>query len=206
MTGVPPPIRGEAASEVATLFSARGHWTEAEYLALDTSRLVEFVDGLVEIHPTPTLAHQLIVGFLLRWLDDFVTLNKLGLVLVAPFPVKIVAGKYREPDLLFLKLGRLAAGNPHSVVGADVALEVIGEGVENRKRDLEIKRTDYAVARIPEYWLVDPELQTITVLTLDGAMYREHGVFRIGHVATSVLLPRLTLSVADTFAAGQQGA
>jgi Uma2 family endonuclease len=204
-TAVPASQRGEPTWEVAMLFPAQGHWTEEEYLALDTNRLVEFVDGLIELQPRPALTHQLILGFLLRWFDDFVTLNKLGLVLLSPFPVKIAPGKYRQPDLLFLKPGRLKGANPRSVLGADLALEIVSAGAENRKRDLETKPDEYTAAGISEYWLVDPEQQTITVLTLDGTAYREHGVFRIGDLATSVLLAGLTLSVADTFAAGKQG-
>jgi Uma2 family endonuclease len=173
---------------------------------LDTNHIVELVNGHLEVHPMASLAHQMILKFLFRWFDDFVTAHKLGLVLFAPFPVRIVPGTLREPDVVFLKPGRLEKGNPRAVSGADLALEVISEGAANRKRDLRTKRREYALARIPEYWLVDPELQTITVLKLAGKRYREHGVFGIGDVATSVLLPGLTLSVADAFAAGQQGA
>ncbi len=196
---IPPSQRGEPAWELAMLFPPQGYWSEEEYLALDTNHRVELVNGCIEVHPMASLAHQLILGFLYRWLDDFVLLHKLGIVLIAPFPVKIVPGTYREPDLVFLKPGRLAGGNPRSVVGADLVLEVVSEGAENRKRDLATKPAEYAAANIAEYWLVDPELQTITVLILDGAAYREHGVFRIGDIATSLLLPGLTLSVQDTF-------
>jgi Uma2 family endonuclease len=201
--GVPPSTRGEPAWGIAQLFPPQGYWTEEEYLALDTNHLVELVDGFIEVHPTASVIHQLLLKFLLRWLDDSVAANKLGVVLLAPFPVKIVAGKFREPDLLFLRPGRLKGGNPRSVVGADLALEVVSEGAENRKRDLETKPAEYAAAGISEYWLVDPELQTVTVLTLDGAAYRAHGVFGIGDVAASRLLPGLTLSVQDTIAAGK---
>lgn len=34
------------------------------------------------------------------------------------------------------------------------------------------KRSDYARASIPEYWIVDPAAQKILVLTLDGSLYR----------------------------------
>jgi len=205
-TFVPPSQRGGPAWELAMLFPAQGYWSEEEYLALDTNHLVELVDGFIEVHPMASLVHQLILKFLLRWLDDFVTLHKLGTALCAPFPVKIVAGTFREPDIVFLKPGRLKGTNPRSVAGADLALEIVSEGAENRKRDLETKPVEYATAGIAEYWLVDPELQTITVLTLDGATYREHGVFRIGDTAISRLLPGLTLSVDATFTAGQAAA
>jgi Uma2 family endonuclease len=199
---IPPSKRGQPAWGLAMLFPAQGFWSEEEYLALDTNHIVELVNGHLEVHPMASLAHQMILKFLFRWFDDFVTAHKLGLVLFAPFPVRIVPGTLREPDVVFLKPGRLEKGNPRAVSGADLALEVISEGAANRKRDLRTKRREYALARIPEYWLVDPELQKITVLKLAGKRYREHGVFGIGDVATSRLLPGLTLSVQDAFAAG----
>ena len=47
-------------------------------------------------------------------------------------------------------------------------MEVVSSGDEDRRRDLKTKRDEYALAGIPEYWIVDPELDQITVLTLDG--------------------------------------
>jgi Uma2 family endonuclease len=56
------------------------------------------------------------------------------------------------------------------------------------ERDTKLKRADYAEAGIPEYWIVNPADETITVLTLDGAAYAEHGAFRRGMSAAFALL------------------
>lgn len=199
---IPPSRRGGPAWEIALLFPPQGHWSEAEYLALETNHRVELVADWIAVHPALSMAHQLILGFLCRWLDDFVRLHKHGEVLIAPFPVKVATNTYRQPDLLFLRPGRLERGNPRSVVGADLVLEIVSEAAEHRKRDLQTKPAEYAAAGISEYWIVDPELQTITVLTLDGTAYRQRGLFGIGDVASSRLLPGLTVAVADVFAAG----
>ena len=66
-----------------------------------------------------------------------------------------------------------------------------------------MKRTEYAKAGIPEYWIVDPQRQTITVQTLTNGQYDEHGVFGIGDIASSVLLPAFSISAAETFAAAK---
>src|SRR5438105_1712420 len=122
---MPPSQRGEPAWEIAMLFPPQGHWTEEEYLALDTNHRVELVGGCIEVHPMVTVAHQLILGFLLRWLGDHVKHDNLGLVVCAPFPVKIVPATYREPDIVFLRRGRVKDVNARSVVGADLVLEVV---------------------------------------------------------------------------------
>ena len=47
-------------------FPIRIPCTEEEYLAIDTNLLLEYADGFLEVLPTPTIFHQLILGFLLR--------------------------------------------------------------------------------------------------------------------------------------------
>jgi Uma2 family endonuclease len=79
-------------------------------------------------------------------------------------------------------------------------MEVVSVGEEARDRDTRQKPLDYAAAGIPEYWIVDPENRTITVLSLDGTEYFPRGVFGEGEVAESVLLPGFAVDVAECFA------
>jgi Uma2 family endonuclease len=189
---------------VAYLFPAQGDWTEADYLCLDTNRLIELSEGCLEVHPMPTIFHQLIVGQLYDLLKAFVATHVPGMVLLAPLPVRLGSGKYREPAIVYLRPERVRDlhGQPE---GADLAVEVVSEGAENRKRDLEIKRREYAAASIPEYWIVDPQERRITVLVLDGQAYRVHGEFGPGTQATSVLLPGFVVAVDAVFAAAPRG-
>jgi len=57
------------------------------------------------------------------------------------------------------------------------------------------KPREYARARIPEYWIIDPEKKLIRVLTLQGQSYHVHGEFGPGSQATSVLWPGFAVSV-----------
>jgi Uma2 family endonuclease len=65
----------------------------------------------------------------------------------------------------------------------------------NPELDRVTKRREYAERGIAEYWIVDPQDETLTVLTLSGTAYVEHGSFRAGTLATSPLLPGLHLDV-----------
>jgi len=58
-----------------------------------------------------------------------------------------------------------------------------------------IKRADYVEARIPEYWIVNPEEAAITAPKLDDGVYMTYGVFGRGETATSVLLTGFTVGV-----------
>ena len=66
-------------------------------------------------------------------------------------------------------------------------------------RDTVTKREDYAEARIPEYWIVNPIDETVTVLVLEGDAYAEHRVFRRGQRASSSYLDSFSVSVAEIF-------
>ena len=73
----------------------------AEFLAwMDEDTLAEWVDGQVVMTSPASQRHQLLVGFLEKVLGVFVEQQHLGLVLSAPFQMKMKQG--REPDLLFV--------------------------------------------------------------------------------------------------------
>jgi Uma2 family endonuclease len=193
---------GEPPWDIALLYPLQGSWSESDYLELGTNRLVEFSDGCIEVLPMPTKLHQQIVRFLFLLVQQFVSARGLGEVLFAPLPIRLWPGKFREPDLVYLRQGRGEyRGQPE---GADLVMEVLSEGEENHRRDFETKRQEYAQAGIPEYWIVDPEALRVRVLILEEGTYREHGDFGPGDTASSAVLPGLTVSVADLFASAPQ--
>ncbi len=89
----------------------------------------------------------------------------------APLCVRLRSGKFREPDLLYLVDRDDPRRNNKFWVGADLVMEVVSDSPQDRERDLVTKRLEYAEAGIAESWIVDPESESITVLTLPaGAM------------------------------------
>jgi len=200
-TEAPPrSAKGTPAWEVALLFPEQGGWTESDYFALDTNRLVELNNGFLEVLPMPTFFHQEIVLFWYRQLYAFLAAwGYGGRACVAPVPIRLWQDKIREPDVFYISKNHL--GDPKKrIEKIDLAMEVVSEGSEDRKRDYEKKKVDYAGAGIPEYWIVDPAEKKITVLVLEGDAYREHGVFCPGMKATSVLLPGFEVCVDDCWA------
>jgi Uma2 family endonuclease len=195
------PEAGEPIWEIAHLYPYQGDWSEADYLALETNHLVEFDEGHLEFLPMPTLAHQDIVAFLYELFLRFVRQNQLGRIYFAPLPMRLGAGKYREPDLLYISRERRRRTDHPYAEGADLVVEVVSGGEKDRERDLVIKRAEYARAGIPEYWIVDPAQERIIVLTLRDDVYEEHGVFGPGQKATSVLLNGFEAAVTAVFAA-----
>lgn len=189
---------GEPTWDVAKLFPNQGAWSEEEYLELNGNYLIEFSDGYLEVLPMPTMTHQLIVLWLYGKLLEFVSPQGLGRTLVAPFRVRLREGKYREPDVLFMLAAHSNRMREEFWDGADLVMEVVSD--DDRRRDLETKRREYAQAGIPEYWIVDPQQSLVTVLRLDGSSYAVHGQFSAGDAASSVLLPGFEVDVATLFA------
>jgi Uma2 family endonuclease len=185
--------------EVAFLYPAPGQWTEGDYLALSTNRHVELSAGVLEVPEMPTRRHQAIV-FLLCWrLRTFVVARNLGKTFLAPLPVRLWEGKMREPDVFFVerrhqdRVGERFCGVP------DLVMEVISPGT--RRLDEVTKAREYARAGVSEYWIVDPERETITVLTRTGSGWRRRRPASRGATARSVLLRGFALPVDEVMAA-----
>lgn len=185
--------------EIAQLFPAQGHWSEEEYLALDTNHLIEFSHGQLDVLPMPTQSHQLLVIALFELLRNFVRERDLGAVLLAPMRIQLWPGKFREPDVLFTLAEHDDRRSDSFWEGADLVMEVVSP--DHPERDTVTKCREYAQAKIPEYWIVDPIDASISVLTLRGSEYTLHGKFVEGEAAASVLLDGFTAEVADVFSA-----
>ncbi len=202
MTNAIPKLEQvEPAWEIAHLFPAQGRWSEEDYLALSTNHLIEFAHGYIEVLSMPSIPHQRIVRALFKLLEQFILEHTLGEVLFAPVRVQLWPGKYREPDIVFIGKGYGDRYREQFWIGADLVIEVISP--DDRNRDLIQKRQEYAQAGIPEYWLVDPEHQTLTVLSLRNERYVVHGAFSSSEQATSPLLEGFTIAVSTIFTSGK---
>lgn len=191
-----PDLARQPAWDIALLFPDQGQWSEVEYLELDSNRLVEFTDGFIEVLPMPTFLHQRISFWLAEQLRTFVREQGLGEVLYAPLPVRVAPRVYREPDILFLATEHADWEEDQCSGGADLVVEIVSPS--NKKRDLVQKRNEYARAKIPEYWIVNPQNGTVCVLNLKGRTYEERK-FVGGEIATSLVLAGFQVLVSELF-------
>jgi Uma2 family endonuclease len=153
---------------------------------LITQRGYELCDGRLEMLPMPTELHQLIAGYLYRTLFDFVEARQLGIVLFMGLRVRTRPGKIREPDIVFMDARHSVRRSNDAWSGADLAMEIVS--VDDPERDWKTKRREYARCGIPEYWIVDPQKGTITVLALERNTYKTDGEYSKGERAVSKLL------------------
>jgi Uma2 family endonuclease len=176
----------------------QGLWTVEQYLKLtnQTNQLIEFTDGVIEVLPMPTKYHQAISKFL--FLALLAVVQRIGGdVFYAPLRVQVHSGKFREPDLLLVLDKNDPRAQDEYWLGADLVMEIVSP--DRPQRDTEEKPRDYAEAGIPEYWIVNPLDETITLLILRGDTYTAHAVYCRGERVASLILDGFSVNVDQVF-------
>jgi Uma2 family endonuclease len=139
------------------------HLTFADYLLFpDDGKRHEIIEGDHYVTPSPRTKHQKISFNLAVALGSFVKQTGLGLVLTAPYDVILSDDNVVQPDLLFVSTARAVIVTEDNIRGApDLVVEIISE--TTRKKDEVTKRKLYERFGVQEYWVVDPELETVKI-------------------------------------------
>jgi Uma2 family endonuclease len=146
----------------------------------DTLR-VEYLNGDIVMTPARSPHHQIIVTNLLLLMGQFAMTNGLGLVLPAPLDVVLAKEEQiAQPDLIFISKGRAPKLVTRAAISGapDLVLEIISPSTA--RADRKIKPPLYARYGVAEFWLVDPEDQSVEVFVLDGETYRVAGIYLAG--------------------------
>lgn len=148
--------------------------------------------------PSPLPYHQIICRNLEEQLWKFVQAQRLGEVLFAPCDVVLSEETVVQPDILFISSERVAIIHKEEIRGApDLIVEILSPATAQRDRTY--KRTLYARSGVKEYWIVDPDAQTIEVLALGGRGYKRAGIYGREQMLESPLLTELKISLAEVF-------
>ena len=141
---------------------ARKVWTLRELHSLpDDGNKYELVHGELFVTPPPSDEHETILARLTRMLDPFVAAHGLGLV-YHPRAVMRVGKSEVEPDLM---VRQPQAGTKRDWELAPIpvlVVEVLSDST--RRRDREQKKQLYMEAGVAEYWIVDPDGLSVTVV------------------------------------------
>ena len=189
---------------MSSALQAPHRWTYSDLVALPDDQLRhELIDGEHFVSPSPATAHQEISKRLFLALNAHVERHRLGEVLYAPFDVKLSAWTVLVPDLVFFTTARFAdvVNEKHATAAPDLVVEILSPGT--RRRDLGRKRAVYDRDGAREYWIVDPEARSITVLRRprSDAGLTDVTVHALasGGILESPLFPGLKVRLRDVF-------
>jgi len=176
-----------------------------EYLAYadNSEQFYELFNGwLVEVPPESGLNVEIATFLLLKFaaLLEYRRVRGQGLELE-------VRGEPRNryPDLTIIREEHIQQLSQRNTIRLSMAppllvVEVVCPGEVQREQDYVAKRFQYGDCGIPEYWIVDPQRQTILVLALQGGNYREVGWFSGDDFVVSPGFRELNLQVSEVLA------
>ncbi len=163
----------------------------------DTNRY-EIFEGELIVTPSPIRIHQVVVKNLTYFFESYLRTNKIGELCVAPFDVYFDEGTVMQPDLMFISDERKHIVEEKRIVGSpDLIVEVLSEGTEERDRGYKFRR--YAKENVREYWIVDPEKQTVEIYENAETGYLLSGKYSGNNEIHSVFFPGLKCKAADIF-------
>ena len=158
----------------------------------------ELLFGILHEPPSALRNHQDVVMHVSTLLALYVWKHKLGQVYGSPLDVILDHARalVLQPDVMYISnerrdiLGQWIHGAP------DIAIEVESRG--NRKYDRVQKLKWYRQYGVIEYWLVDPDAETVTVIDLSGQKIQRR-VFLRSESLESAVLPRYKPQVHEFF-------
>ena len=174
---------------------------EFHHLREQSEQVMEYIDGVVFMAPSPSTAHQRISGRLHAGLFNLLA-GKECEVFHAPFDIELkkegVEGtKIVVPDLSVIcdKSGL----NDQRYVGAPaIIIEIISPS--NQSHDLVTKLNLYMEFGVKEYWIVNPLLNTVQIYTLnEQGQYQQKDVVRETGIVQSKELPGFEVDIVKLF-------
>ena len=124
----------------------------------------------------------------------------LGRAFLSPFDVVFTKFDVVEPDLLFVAGDQLDILTKQNVQGPPaLVVEIVSPGT--RRKDERLKRDLFERGGVREYWLVDPDDDTVRVFRREanGGLALGHHLHR-GEQLTTPLLPDLAIELGALFA------
>lgn len=163
-----------------------------------TNDRTELIEGELFVIPSPSSLHQAVVLRLTRMFDRALEERGNGVVLFAPLDVLLGPDSVVQPDIVILLDEWVNPLGEEAVEGApSITVEVLSRSTS--RRDLSIKRELYAAHGITEYWVADPDGETVTI-HIDSVEGQYRSVATSLDTVSSVLLANAFIDVSDLFA------
>ncbi len=174
-------------------------FTYAEYRSLPEGSRHQLVEGDLIVSPSPSRRHQEIVRRILVALCNFVDPRSLGKVYPSPMDVILSDEDVLQPDIVYVSRARASILAPEGLRGGpDLCVEVLSDRTEALDRGA--KRVLYARHEVTEYWIVDPEANTVEIYRLQENAKAPVRALGASQTLATDFLPGLAIPLAEVFA------
>jgi Uma2 family endonuclease len=166
----------------------KARYTYDDYQQLPEGAPYELVNGHLVMSPSPSVQHQRLVFHLGSDLSASVqATDEGGEVLLAPMDVHLSENTVVQPDILYVSPGRSDRIEEQEINGApDLVIEVASPYTSHL--DAFDKKQLYEAHGVREYWIVDPDTETVEVYQNTDDGYRQHArAVGEGRVASEIL-------------------
>ncbi len=145
-------------------------YREYQYFPDDGMRH-EIIGGDHYMNPAPSTKHQTASRRLQFQLYRQIEEKGLGLVFDAPTDVELAKHDIVQPDLIVVMNDRRAIVTPSRIVGVpNLLVEILSPS--NPAHDRVLKFEMYQRTAVPEYWIVDPDEESLEQWILENGVYR----------------------------------
>ena len=173
-------------------------YTYDDYTQLPEGAPYELIRGELVMAPSPTPFHQIIQSNLHFALARFVRTERLGQVLTAPMDVRLSEEDTVQPDLIFIAAERSHIIGEQAIDGApDLIVEILSPSTAYR--DLTTKKRLYEEHGVREYWVVDPDSETVEVFELADERFMQHARAVEAGTTSSAVLEGFAVDLTDLF-------
>ena len=187
------------ATATATQTPRSAKMTLDDYLALpEREGTWELVDGVLEKMAEPSFEHQRFLFLLCQWIDFCLAgvAPRIGVMLPGA-SVAVSQSRVAVPDLVYVRTERQQLWQGRILNNApDLVVEIISQ---DRAKDLIRNWQWYAAAGIPEYWILDPVNDTLTILEPAGGQYLERATLGRNDILTTPTIPGLSVPLLELF-------
>ena len=173
-------------------------FTLNDYLSTPGDKRYQLLDGEMILAPSPSERHQTIVARLYMAVYRFVSEQSLGRAWFAPLDVVLSDYDVVQPDIMFVSNTRSDVVTEANIQGPpDLVVEILSRSTEDYDRGY--KQVLYGRCGVREYWIVDPDAETVEVLALDQQGLALQATYRPGETLASPVLPGLAVNVDQIF-------
>ena len=172
--------------------------TYADYLKTSDESRYELLNGELVMAPAPLLYHQFILRKLLNAMSDHVDEQKLGELFCSPADVVLSDTDVVQPDILYVSSQRSHILTRENVRGApDLVVEILSPATAERDRTFKLDL--YAHHGVKEFWIVDTDANTITVLLQGECRFEVSGIYGVGQTLRSPTLAGFSVTLEEIF-------